>query len=372
MAKGLGVEKYPVLALSEFTYSIGCTEYIENKRKQFNDMPAHVLLVPGLWISQFPSENFAEQCYGCAQHSSGYWMFTLQSLVGDSKKLPDYAALEEPADRYWDAIRLADSELDKLVASNGTYESALKVRQFDPRLPPVQFGNVDPKSLTPVNEEKPLSLEKESVSQLRGHNPLYIQVRANEPVEVKVSNHQLGKYLPGTRYAVFDADGNLLTEGKMKLGESDVAKWTPKQDGIHVLIATSKSNGYSLQVLTKQPFCFRASENAPLVVNNRLGRLYFFVPKGVNKISLFARAAGQSPGRGGKLAVIAPDGKTAAHLEGDLGAMTELPIEIPEAMQGRVWALTAKDVTNDLHIHLSSKNNTFCVGTDPTRLLKPE
>jgi hypothetical protein len=147
-----------------------------------------------------------------------------------------------------------------------------------------------------------------------------------------------------------------------------VAKWTPDRDGVYVVVATSGSNGYSLQVQTKQPFAFRTSEKQPLHVNGGLGKLYFFVPQGVDKVTLLAVAKGQAPGRGGKLKIIAPDGQVAAKLEGEL-ASSKVSVDIPAAMQGRVWALTGADITNDLQISLAP-NAVSCLGTDPTRLLQ--
>lgn len=368
MAQGLGTDQHPVLGFSETTYGAGYTKYVEEQQKTFASFPSHVLFVPGLWIAQFPTENLAEQCYACAKESAGYWIYTFESLVEDVSNLPGYA-LREPNDRYWAAMKVANTELDKLIASGGKYESALKVRPYDPPLPVLVVGKVTPESLIPVKGEKPFSLGPEVLPRLRYRNPLFLLCKAGEPVEVKVANQQLNvNYRYGTQYAVIGPDGKRVQEGVMKVGENATAKWTPDRDGVYVVLADSSQNGYLLQMMSKQPAVLKATQEQRLTVNGLLGRLYFYVPAGVTRFSLFVKAEGQASGRGGKLAVYSPDGQVAARLSGDLGTLTELPVPVPEQMQKRVWALTAEDVTNDLSVYFSPNMPPY-FSTDPARLL---
>ncbi|MEI6503594.1 MAG: hypothetical protein WCP21_21515, partial [Armatimonadota bacterium] len=70
LAQGMGTATHPVLSFSESTYSPGYTDYVEQQQQTFAAMPAHVLMVPGLWQQQFPTENLAEQYYTCAARFS--------------------------------------------------------------------------------------------------------------------------------------------------------------------------------------------------------------------------------------------------------------------------------------------------------------
>jgi hypothetical protein len=371
MAEGFGTRQYPVLAFSETTYSPGCTPYVAQQQKTFADLPAHVLFLPGLWLSQFPAENLAEQFYACARHSSGYWVYTLESLGEDVSRMPGYA-LREPDDRYWAAMRLANAELDRWAASGGKYESALKVRPFEPPLPLLVFGHAKPGLLVPVTEERPLALGPLTSPRLRYRNPLYLLARSGQAVEVKIANRQLNPgYRWGSHYAVFDIEGKRILEGTLKVGQSTTEKWTPERDGVYVVLVDSAQNGYELQLLSGQPFAFQATADQPLTVNGYLGRLYFHVPKGTSTLTLFVKAEGQAPGRGGKLAVIAPDGHVTARIAGDLGSLSGFPVDIPLSMQDRVWALGGEDLTNDLKLYLSPAAVSY-VGADPTRLLRPK
>ena len=77
-----------------------------------------------------------------------------------------------------------------------------------------------------------------------------------------------------------------------------------------------------------------ASEKQRFTVNGVFGRMYFYVLKGVTQFSSFVKAEGQATGRGGKLTITGPDNKPAAHVEGDLGTLTEIPVTVPAELQG--------------------------------------
>jgi len=370
MAMGLGTETHPVLGFSESTYSPGYTDYVNKQQQTFAAMPAHVLFVPGLWQQQFPAENLAEQYYACAAHSAGYWIYTFESLLEDVSKLPGYQ-LREPHERYWDAMKLANTELDKLAASGGKYVSSLTVRPFEPPLEVLNVGDLKIEALVPAPDPQPLSLGPVTTSRLRYRNPLFILGKAGEPVALRVTNLQLANYLPRTQWALVGPDGKQLEEGVIKLRESAEVAFTPERDGVYVLLAISGQNSHSLLVTSGQRHAFMAAKDHPLIINGIFGRMYFYVPKGVAQFSIFAKAEGQAAGRGGKLTVTGPDGQPAAHLEGDLGSVTEMTVPVAAELQGRVWGLSVEDVTNDLHVSFSPNVPAY-LSPDPMKVLTRE
>jgi len=367
MAMGLGTPTHPVLGFSETTYSTGFTDYVLAQQQTFAQMPAHVLFVPGLWQQQFPSENLAEQYYACAANSAGYWIYTFESLLEDVSRLPGYQ-LREPDERYWEAMALANGELDQLMASGGTYESTLTVRPFDPPLPVLATGDIEIPALMAAPDAEPLSMGPITTPRLRYRNPLFILCTAAEPVAVRVTNVQLANYLPGTGWAVVAPDGTRLVEDHMKVRESTDVEFTPEQDGVYLLVVSSGQNAHTLTMLTNQPCAFSASEQHPLIANGSLGRMYFYVPPGVTGFSVFAKAEGQAAGRGGKLTAYAPDGTPVAHIEGDLGVLTEMPVTVPEGADGRVWCLSAEELSNDLRVYLSPEVPPY-LSPDPARVV---
>lgn len=366
LAKGLGTESHPVLAFSESTYSPGYTDYVEKQPAVFAAMPAHVLFVPGLWQQQFPTDNLAEQYYTCAARSAGYWLYTFESLLEDVSKLPGYQ-LREPLDRYWEALKLANDELDKRL-SDPQYVSTLKVRPFDPPLPVIGTADILIAALSPAPDEKPVSLGPPTLPRLRYRNPLAIVGKAGEPLRARVSNRQLANYRPGTQWVLVGPDGAKLQDGHMKVKESAEVSYIPQKDGVYLLVVESGQNSHTVEVLSGQSNGYLATAKHRLVVNGLLGRLYFYVPKGVAAFTLTFRADGQAAGRGGKLTVYGPDGKQAGYLEGDLGQDTDLVVTAPAEAQGRVWCLSGEDLTNDLQVKLSD-NLPGYLSSDPAKVL---
>jgi hypothetical protein len=367
MALGLGTETHPVLCFSESTYSPGYTRYVDEQQKAFAAMPAQVLFVPGLWQQQFPTENLAEQYYTCATHAAGYWVYTFESLLEDCRKHPGYM-LREPAERYWEALKLANAELDAFAASAGTRVSALKVRPFEPPLEILNTGDLKIATLIPAPDSQPTSPGPLSTPRLRYRNPLFILGKAGEPVVVKVTNLQLANYLPRTQWAVVGPDGKQLMEGVVKLRESAEIAFTPERDGVYVVLATSGQNSHTLVVTSGQRGAFMAAKEHPFVVNGVFGRMYVYVPAGVAQFSVFAKAEGQAAGRGGKLTVSGPDGKSAASLAGDLGTVSEMTVQVPPESQGGIWCLAIEDVTNDLRLYVSPNLPPY-LSPDPTKVL---
>ena len=366
LAKGMGTVTHPVLAFSESTYSPGYTDYVEQQPKTFAAMPAQVLFVPGLWQQQFPTENLAEQYYTCAARSSGYWIYTFESLLEDVSKLPGYQ-LREPGDRYWESMKTANGELDKL-ALDPKYASALTVRPFDPPLPVVGTADIPIQTLIPAPDDKPVSLGPVTQPRLRYRNPLAILGKAGEPLTLRITNLQLANYRPGTQWVLVGPDGTRLQEGHFKVRESNEVSYTPTLDGVHLLVVESGQNSHRLEVLSGQPNAYLATPKQPLTVNGQFGRLYFYVPKGTGKFTFSVKADGQAAGRGGKLTVYGPDAKAAGHLEGDLGSWTELPVEVSAEGQGRVWCLAVEDVSNDLQVNFSDNMPEY-FSTDPMKVL---
>jgi hypothetical protein len=154
---------------------------------------------------------------------------------------------------------------------------------------------------------------------LRDRNPLFILAKAIEPVGVRLTNVQLAHYRPGSRWVVVGPDGARLAEGHPKVNESAEVRFTPDKDGVYGVVVASGNNSYRLEMLTGQRYAYEGSEQQRFTVNGVFGRLYFFVPPGVERFNFFVKAEGQAPGRGGKLTVFGPDGKAAAHLEGGSG-----------------------------------------------------
>ena len=187
----------------------------------------------------------------------------------------------------------------------------------------------------------------------------------------RVTNVQLAHYRPGTQWIVVAPDGKRLAEGHEKVTESAEVRFTPDQDGVYLLVVNSGSNSHTVELLSGQRNGWPATVKHPFTVNGQFGRLYFYVPHGVSAFHFFVKAEGQAPGHGGRLTVFDPDGKVAAHVEGDLGALTEAAVSVPPGALDRVWAISGEGLTNGLTFYFDADTVAPYLSPDPARALTP-
>lgn len=346
---GFGTIERPGLGFSEETYQRGYTSYVADQLRLFEAAGVSLFYVPGLWVGKFPTENLAEQFYGCAQGASGYWVYSIEFLVKDMSAQPKYA-LPEPVELYWMAIREANRELERYQKSDGRHVSALRVRPFTPPPPVVVVSDFKLAAMTAVSGGELAARIPELAPTLRYRGGMNIIARRAVPVRLRLMVKKAGAE-DKTWFGVMAPDGRKLFQGAATPGETREIQWVPETDGAFAFVADSGPNTLQVSVLSGQPYGMHATKQHPLRVNGTLGRLYFYVPKGISKTALYLKAAGHRPGRGGRIVIYSPDGEVAARFSGDMGSIVEFPIGFPREMQGKIWVLTGQDVTNDLTLY---------------------
>lgn len=122
LLKGFGCNKIPVFAFTEMTYSKGYSSFIKQTVEEFRKNGANANLVAGIWQDKFPINTLPAQYYYCAKDCSGYWIYSLHSLLPEAKKEMPYSKQE-----YWQAIGKANFELYK-SATDPNYKPPLKLK----------------------------------------------------------------------------------------------------------------------------------------------------------------------------------------------------------------------------------------------------
>jgi hypothetical protein len=344
---GLGTPERPSLGFSEETYNHGFTPYITSQLRQFEASRISVFYVPGIWVNKFPTENLAEQFFACAQATAGYWVYSMEFLVKDVSNHPKYA-LPEPVERYWAALTEANRELDHLQRKGGAHATHLRVREFKPPPPLVVVADYKAGGMSAITVNRKDASEQAPTLRYRGG--MNILGQKGVPVRIRLVTRRLSTE-DKIWFGVMGPDGQKLFQGAVDPGTSQDVQWMPSADGVYGFVADAGQNTLQMLVTSGQPYGFRATRLQPLRCNGALGRLHFYVPVGTTKTSICLKAAGHRPGRGAKVSVFSPDGEVAARFSGDLGSVGELPVGFPREMQGKVWMLTAEDVTNDLMVY---------------------
>jgi len=186
--KGLATGADPLLVFTEQTYSTGYSSFIRSLQDEWSVLGVKARLVVGIWQDKFPPENLAEQYYYCAKDSFGYWIYTTESLSRNMNKV-----LPFNKNQYWQAIREANNELDKLE-KYPDYKSSLRIRSF---LPPSTVPNISNINITSVQYVGKTSLVPgvKIISDLsfRQKTTLVFIARQREEINFKISMRKYGQ-----------------------------------------------------------------------------------------------------------------------------------------------------------------------------------
>lgn len=206
LARGFDTNDNPVIIFSERTYTDGYTDYIKETITKFRKMGIHASFIAGIWQDKFPLENLAEQYYYCAQASDGYWIYTMETLNPDRKD-SDGASTKE----YWQAIRDAHTELDKLDA-DPNYITPLKIREFHPPLEKINFSSIKTGPLEYVQHGTLMETDQEPIN-LQGFNRLVFVASKGELLKFKI------KFVKRRLIKVDYAEAVILTDGGQMLAK---------------------------------------------------------------------------------------------------------------------------------------------------------
>ena len=287
LLKGLGDANKAVLAFTESTYKTGYSSYIQKTQKRFNNEKINAQLIVGIWQNKFPPENLAEQYYYCARDSGGYWIYTMQSL---SK----YTKLTLPFDkeRYWQAIRKANDELDKLAA-DPDYKSLLKMRSFEIPVSEISFDKITVEPVEYVGDRYRIDKNIEPVT-LRFFNKLVFVAKKGDKLEFKIGFGK--KRGAGTSYVeagLVSRIGTVLAEDRASfLSRADLKAIAP-YSGAYVIAVQSHGNSAKI-VGFSHPYSVNADKMAHFLKPG--GSLYLYKPADSDSatVEFFVDGVGES------------------------------------------------------------------------------
>lgn len=240
LARGFGNEQGPALAFTEQTYRSGYSDYIAKAQDRFKGDKANVVLVPGLWQSKFVPENMAEQYYYCARNSGGYWVYSMEQFSSNTN-MP----LPSSKELYWQAIRKANDELDKL-SSDSRYISKLQLRPVQTPPQPINSDGINLQNLRYVQSARAVKFSALKAS-FRGNTTLVLIAQKGDKISVGLSLQKLGAYGEPSAYAmVTDDSGQVLAKTQCERNGSCLLNLKATYSGAYAVVCNPGVNAFSV------------------------------------------------------------------------------------------------------------------------------
>lgn len=152
----------------------------------------------------------------------------------------------------------------------------------------------------------------------RGRNNFYI-LAENEKIPVEIETTR------NSSISLYTIDNKLLEKLTLKKGEKKEIKFEVKKGNIYKIVSDGE---YKLKFPENTKIVVEASSSSPVWQVSYAGPLYFYVPRGTKKITVYYET---------RLIITSPDGKVRKYLK------TETPspvvIKVEKGMDGKLWCI---------------------------------
>ncbi|MFC1677022.1 hypothetical protein ACFL3G_08165 [Planctomycetota bacterium] len=236
LARGLGSGNKSVLAIAGPVYLSDYIDYIKKTQDRFSKKNINGKLVVGLWQDKIPPANLAAHYYQCAKESAGYWVYTLETL---SK----YATWTLPFDKkhYWQAIRKANDELDKL-GLNHDYKSKLKPRRFETPVNTVFYKKMTIPTAEYVKIASTIQPKLKPL-QLRNINKLLFIAKQGEKINYKVKCHKVRSSKQShVKVVLLDKNKRILAQERASFAGNAHLRVTAPYSGTYIIAIQTFGN----------------------------------------------------------------------------------------------------------------------------------
>lgn len=334
VARGFSTEAVPILLWATDTYGGGGASRVpDDWRSHYIEQGVNARYIAGLLLRAYSARNLAAHIYQVSEKCDGYWLFTTHTLEAEEEKGDYYLAAGTKQD-YWQALRLANDELDRRMQQGPDYQTTLQLGPEPTLIPALTRPELRQRIARLVAPSQAGQMMELPEVRLRGANLVVFAARAGQQVELAVRYHQVGGNPCAITWQLLDVQRNLLAEGKGAPQQDVTISAETPTAGLYFLLVNAESAAWSL-ARANVPVGLYAG--ASLHFFGPAQRLYFHVPAGIAEFTL--QPAGTSARETVRVEVYDPDGNHAATAQSDEQHL-QVEVRVPTAGRaGQTWSL---------------------------------
>lgn len=137
-------------------------------------------------------------------------------------------------------------------------------------------------------------------------------------------------------FTLIGPDSSVLATGEVALGANVKLTIPPTPEGLHAVELNSGWNACRIDPRTTVA-AFVAREALPLHTARAVPRLFFYVPGGLGRFSIWLAA--ETPREGARIQICGPDRQIVVEEEGDYDQPHAIRVAVPPGAAGAVWSL---------------------------------
>ncbi len=344
VAQGLGTPAHPMILWATSTYGGGGPAKVpDDWRRQMRAQGIHARYSGGVLLRMYSAANLAANLYEIARKSDGYWIFPVHTLcLPEAKQRGDFHLCAGTPEEYLTAIEDANRELDNL-AWDGEYQTSLKlvdepVRYRHPGFDLERFKAPKLVDRSTAPRGQPMAVPPLDLT-VTSYMMMSLDSGESPSLVFEVVKRPSGEVW-GVSYAVLGPDGQQLSAGRMTPGEPFTLGFTAKLAGLHTVVLSPGYYGRCRVLTTTVPYAhWTWTSYPPYEVAGPGGRLYFHVPRGLDRFTLMAQCPSGATGAQVQITVFDPAGRVAADQPTD-ELVRNATLTVPTAGQdGGLWSV---------------------------------